>query len=319
MKRSLLTALVVAGLIVCGAPVAHAVDDGTVVYTDTYAETQEDVSAYFTAVDPATLDETVLTANPYMTGDEGIWLDGIEVYGGTGYAIRGLDGGEEDIFTWNITTGAQTAPIPLTYTDAGFFDEEVDFIESWALDATTDGRILAIGFFDGGGDGDQGYRHAVIEVDPATGVITPIVDLTEALTSDTYWFEGLATDPTTDTTYLLGYHYDSEAANQYPAVAVPVDLDANTVGSPIMLPAYPSNLIDDINEGDFDDAGVLYLVSDDGVLGTLAAPLSTSSAFANLGSPAQLNSNVIAVTGAASDDDGGGELASTGTNAIPIV
>jgi hypothetical protein len=320
VKRSLISALLVAGLVVSGASAAQAADDDIVVYTDTYIDSGDDVSNYFTLVDPATLDETVLTANPYMTGDDDIWLTGIDVYGGTGYAIRGMDGEGEDILTWNIATGAQTAPVPLVYTDAGFFGEEVHFIESWALDATTDGRILAIGYFAENGDGETPGHHAVIEVDPATGVITPLVDLTSVIADeeDIYWYQGVATDPTTGITYLLGYHYDSEAANQYPAAAVAVDLSAGTIGTPVLMPAYPSNLIDDINDGDFDESGVLYLLSADGVLGTLAGPPSASSAFANLGSPAQLVNNVIAVTDAAVDDDDAA-LADTGSDAAVLL
>lgn len=321
MKRSLITALVVAGLVVSGASAAQAADDDTVVYTDTSIDSGNDISNYFTLVDPATLAETVLTANPYMTGDEDIWLTGIDVYGGTGYAIRGVDGEGEDIFTWNIATGAQTTPVPLVYTDAGYFGEDVDFIESWALDATKDGRILAIGFFDGGNDGDQGYHHAVIEVNPVTGVVTPLVDLTAVLANevDAYWYEGVATDPTTGITYLLGYKYDSEAANQFTAAAVAVDLSAGTVGTPVLMPAYPNKVIDDINDGDFDAAGKLYVLSSDGVLGTLTGPPSASSAFANLGSPVQLANDVIAVTGGAVADDDDGGLADTGSDATALL
>jgi hypothetical protein len=326
VKRPLAAALstfAVAGLVVCGASVAHAADDDTVVYTSTYIETQDDLSAFFTTVDPATLDETVLTANPFMTGDDDIWLTGIDIYSGTGYAIRGLDGGEEDIFTWNIATGAQTTPIALNYTDAGFFGDSVDFIETWALDSTTDGRILAIGFFDDGLNNDDSYHHAVIQVDPATGAVTPVVDLTTVIADDTFWYEGVATNPISGTTYVLGYHYESGEANEYPAIATPVDLDANTVGSPITLPAYPSYTVDDIEDGDFDEAGVLYVLSDDNVLGRFAAPLSTGSAFANLGSPALVYSTVVAVTGSAATtpsggSDGGLELAPTGATATPL-
>ena len=75
MKRPLIVALstfAAAGLVVGGASVAHAADDDTVVYNSTYIETQDDLSAFFTTVDPATLDETVLASNPFMTGDEDI-------------------------------------------------------------------------------------------------------------------------------------------------------------------------------------------------------------------------------------------------------
>lgn len=327
MKRPLVTvlsALAVAGLLACGASAAQAADDDTVVYTNTYVETQDSVSAYFTKVDPATLNETVLSSYPWLSNDDGVWLTGMEVYGGTGYAIRGLDGGEKDIFTWNITTGEQSVPVELNYTDAGFFGEEVSFIETWSLDATTDGRILAIGFFDPDAGGGDNTRHAVIEVDPATGVITPLVDLTAALNTDTFWFQGIATDPTTSTTYLLGYHYESGEANEYPAVAVPVNLGANTIGSPITISSYPSSTIDDINEGDFDEAGVLYVLSDDGVLGRFSSPLVAGSTFNNLGSPAQVNSDVFAVTGAAApppvivDPGDGPTLAATGASVTPL-
>ncbi len=218
---------------------AAATAAGTTLYTWAYNPVGTDVGGFATT-------STTDAALALLGADTlaAMYASGTEVCGGTGYAVGEIDGGDSDdtpvVATFDVVTGAITSgPTALTIADGTVFDV-------WEADTLADCTLLTIA--DLGGDTD-GY--AVVEVNPATGVVEIVASLPDIAEVE---YSGLATD-STGTTYVFG-DVDDE-----PWFTI-LDLGTGTFPEPTIM----AGLMDYYESDgetfgvDFDAAGVMWIV-----------------------------------------------------------
>jgi hypothetical protein len=238
MKRSTVMSRLSAGVAVlallgfAGAGPAGAAPAQTL-YTATYPdgsqgslETIDLEGPTFAALGPA-LPGTLISA-------------GIDLFGETGYGIARDSDGLHYVYTWDHNTGVVTSPVLISQTIA-----ELPITSVYAADTLADGTLIAYLVLDDDGD-DLVY---VVEIDPITGVATELVDVTGAAE----FFDGLATDPTTEITYAFVDELDG----------VPQYLVLDLVGGTYAGPTDLTGINDGFGEGivlgaDFDSAGTLW-------------------------------------------------------------
>lgn len=199
----------------------------------------------------------------------------VEVVNGLGYAIGVIVGPDPDIqeddalgvFTWNIATGAVLTAVPLT----GSFDIR----NVYALDTRMDGVLLTYAEFTDG----SGELFWLSSIDPATGALTPLVDLD--LADENLIFEGIATNPVDGVTYAL-----ADFDNGMPS-ASPIDFGSGTVGASIDYPDVQDSLGNGyFIEGDFDESGVLWFTYTGAGVSRSDAPFEVGVEATELGQPA---------------------------------
>jgi len=149
----------------------------------------------FATMDPATGVVTALPETPATAED----LVGAEVFNGVGTAISAPDetdrGANFDIFTWDITTGAESAPVTLSLLPG------LQLLEVSGLDTLADGTLItSIRYETTSGDPETDHS-AIASVDRVTGLLTPIVDTTSLISR--FDVVSLATDPVSGGTYAF--------------------------------------------------------------------------------------------------------------------
>src|SRR5690606_3331411 len=112
----------------------------------------------------------------------GVFAYAVELWNEPGYALVGGDGESPETFVpWDHTTGAITASLAMTLNPD--FAETAILRDVGSLDTTTgstlpDGTILTIAWI-GFSDEDPDYIEPWLSaIAPATGVVSPLVDLT---------------------------------------------------------------------------------------------------------------------------------------------
>lgn len=231
-SRVALGALVVAGLTFAAAPVgAHTGSLFTV--TD---------EGSFATISGA--DASVAPLSPSNLGDYSV--NGIEIFNEVGYVLLTQSDDTDTnylVATWDHSTGALGTPVQLV----GELDVTLNSV--YGLDTTNDGTLLA--FADVTvleGEFPINYTW-VVSIDPATGLVTGLVDITGA----TPYEDSLATDPTTGITYA--FVDEDLGLPQY----LQLDLAAGTFTGPTDLDEIQATLGDGYIYGaDFDTAGTLW-------------------------------------------------------------
>lgn len=229
-------------------------------------------------------------------------FESVEVVNGLGYAIGLILGPEpaasdDDafaVFTWNIATGAVLTAVPLV--------TPLELRNIFALDTRADGVLLTYAVFAGGG----GELSWLASIDPATGELTQLVDL--SLADDGLIFEGIATNPVDGVTYLLADFDDGMPA------ASPVDFGTATVGESVDYPDVQASLGNGyFVEGDFDETGVLWFTYSDAGVSRSDGPFEVGVEATELGDPSiQRGAITIGTTIDLSPEAAEPELAATG-------
>lgn len=254
MRRALLTAMAIPGavaLTLLPALPAAAVSDSVFVYVN---DTEENTHIAGLSTDgTSTITELAATVEADLFG--------IETDEETGYAI----GSSEDgwgLYLWNLTTGALGVPTPLTFAPGIAAALEVDPADLadidnsllYALDLDSEGRLLTLlNLYVGD---TPVVTVATVGLD---GVVTPVVDLTASLIGDdgSESPQGIATDPTTDTTYVLYYTGVSNWVT-------PIDAGDGSLFGGAWIPEWtPIGSLenDRVGDGDFDADGTLYTLN----------------------------------------------------------
>ena len=225
----------------------------------------------YTVVAPKTGPYSVSTINPDTlvatplgaAADVNLSVESVELFGDTGYALgRELtetDDVIEVVMTFDHNTGAILTVVPL---DEAFI--EAGFKQLRGLDTLADGTLIAVAQFDG-----VNSPSFVVSINPATGLLTELVDVTGAAD----FFDSVATDPTTGITYVF-----VDEDNGDPEFLV-VDLDAGTYTGPATLTGIQDSFGDGFVSGaDFNSAGSLwfYYRSDGLLLAATSGPFSAT-------------------------------------------
>lgn len=337
MKRpaiAAVAAIAAAGLALLGAAPAQAATDTLYLLTEGTGGFN-----YFTVLDPATPGVGAQLSFPTNDGigDAFDHPRGMDVVDGTGYQVFGYGDGETIVYlsTWDLADGSIDYSIGLTTSEGQAFfgaDEPVPFDTVEGLDAPSSDQILTVAYFE---DAEGKEYVAVAEADPVSGHLTPLVDLTPLKLSG-FSFRGIATDPSTGTTYVLG------AVGGQPGAA-PVDLGGGTYGTPFVVTAYDTESVPGFADGDFDASGTFYAPTYEvDHLIELSAPFGGGSAvidhgaIANFASPPGGTPSLATTDGGTPPTDptssptddptapattatsGGGHLAATGINAGPV-
>lgn len=220
----------------------------------------ESPGAQFATINATTAVITPL--GPSLTQD----VNGIEIVSETGYAITDEEIDDDSslysISTWDHTTGALLTSVPITLSVPGL----VTSVEG--LDSLPDGTLIAYVYADVL-DGEFEVPEVwVASIDPATGVATFLVDITDLDTGNLYT-DSLATDPLTGVTYAFIDYDDGD----------PLVMTLDLVGGTHTVPVLLSGIVDEFGEGwvagsDFDTAGTLwfyYIVFGEGDTALLAS------------------------------------------------
>lgn len=271
--RFSLTAAVIAGLVFAGAVApATAAEEGIGLYSATDPDTGADAFV--------SLSTTDATATQIGASHEGLWIVSVEYADGIGYALTGV--GDEyiaSISTWDVSTGMLLSTVPLSVSDDNFDSVR----DAYALDVRTDGVLLTIVVLDD--DTDWGERW-VASIDPATGEVTPLVELPAG--DVTPYYEGLATNPVDGVTYVF---FDYDEGMPYMVV---VDFTTSSLGAETELQGIQDSLGSGwISEGDFDATGTLWFTYSGGVSRT-DGDLDIATEATRLGDP-DITSKAIAV------------------------
>jgi len=228
----------------------------------------------FTVISPsespsvfATISQTDATTTALPGGLPDAGSDGLEIFNETGYVLlRSGDPTESSIATWDHTTGlvgttvALTAPLGTTINNVH------------GLDTTVDGTIIAIAdlsVLDGEFPVDV---DAIISIDPATGLIAQLVDITGASS----YFDSLSTDPTTGITYL--WVDEDDGTPQY----IVLDLVAGTYDPTVDLLQVQDDLGGGYMKGaDFDTSGTLWFFYGSQLASLTGSPSETVGAVSS--------------------------------------
>ncbi|MDH6180268.1 hypothetical protein M2152_000450 [Microbacteriaceae bacterium SG_E_30_P1] len=248
------------------------------------------------------LDKTDATATPVGPVSDTYFFLSVEVVNGLGYAI-GYEADAEDapfqVFTWDITSGAVLTAVVATAPIDGEFSLE-------ALDTTNAGVLLTYL--------QSGDIEWLASIDPATGVVTPLVDLDTA--PDGRIFEGIATNPVTGVTYLLADYDDG-----IPAYSS-IDIATGGFGESVFFPQFAETLGSGwFSEGDFDATGTLWFTysGDVGVART-DGPAEVGVDAVELGDPDIVSKAItIGQTVVAPAPAPEPQLAATGFPVAPVV
>jgi hypothetical protein len=228
----------------------------------------------------------------------------VEIWNEVGYAIGNVGQFTDTLYFWDHTTGAITGDKPITLDPA--FPAQTPVLQGvFALDTTKgssvpDGTILTFARINTGGEINQGTWLS--SIDPATGVLTPLVDVT-GLEADTY-VDSLATDPVTGVTYaLVDYN------NGVPQYA-PINIAAKTVGAPVALTAARNSLdYGYMGAADFTNEGLLYFFHSSGRFAHLTGSITSDPSAVAIGPISNVSERALAY-------DPAPQLAETGLNLV---
>lgn len=244
----------------------------------------------------------------------------IEIWNEAGYAIAAVGNSNDTLVLWDHTTGAVTGTHPLTLDPA--FSPNSFLINVQAMDTTKgsslpDGTILTLATVNTGFEINQSLWLS--SIDPATGIVYPLVDLTgylDELQEDEdaeLYLDSLATNPLTGVTYIFIDFNDGTP--QY----VAVDIATDTAAAPVPLVNVEGALGEGYIQGaDYTDTGVLFFyyfvfgeVEGPGstVFANLAADITTSPAATLIGEVGDVSSGALAY-------DPAPMLANTGLNFV---
>lgn len=226
----------------------------------------------------ATISASDASLSPLAGGPSATkYADGVEIANEVAYAILGVDDDDNDeepvqLEVWDHNTGAVLSSVEVTLDLAGAF-----LLDAYGLDTSPSGTLLAFGDLQIGNGEFPVFSSWVIEIDPTTGIATPIIDLAGLEPAPNIdlnlYLDSIATNPVTGETYIF-YDYDQD--EQFAAL---LDLTAGTYGPQIAL----TQIVDDLNLGyfggaDFDTAGTLwFLYAVDGGDGPGAGGLASAS------------------------------------------
>jgi LPXTG-motif cell wall-anchored protein len=196
-------------------------------------------TSIFSTVDKSTAVVTPL--GPAIPGDTTMFS--VEIHDEVGYAVGYIDEGT-GIVSWNHSNGQLTGSVQLNYP--GEFEAgSVQGLDTVVNGGLPNGTLLTYAQLDG--------TLWLASVNPATGLLTPVVDLT--VPWDDYSEESIATDPTTGITYLF---FDDDAGPVY----FTADLVLGTVDGPFSLDVLADELeVDRVLGADFDAAGTLWFLA----------------------------------------------------------
>lgn len=167
----------------------------------------------------------------------------------------------------------------------------------------SDGRLLSLAsIFDGVRTPDW-----IVEINPATGVVTPLIELPEE--SFDIYYEGIGTNPIDEVTYLFLDFNDGMP--QYAAVSFTTD----TIAEPTPLEGIQASLGNGyIIEGDFDATGELWFTYNNAGVSRSNGELDVATGATELGDP-RIESKAIAVGPVyVPSTPAGPQLAATGVN-----
>lgn len=199
---------------------------------------------------------------------------GAEIFNEVGTAIATTDDEQEDehvVLGWDHSTGAEETPVPL-------FVEGADLGYLTGLDTLADGTIITFAIYEVEIEGEPVDVAVIASVDRATGVLTPLIDVTDLTIDGSFWIESLATDPISGVTYAL-LSDDEESGESYYA---PLDFDTLTYGTPTQFTG--AGFGEGFFQGaDFDVDGTLYFIygnneREEYELSTLGAPATWPTA-----------------------------------------
>ena len=187
------------------------------------------------------------------------YSSGVEIADEVAYAILGVEDDDDDeeppqLLVWDHNTGAVISTTDITLDLAGAF-----LLDAYALDTSPSGTLLAFGDLQIGNGEFPTFSSWVLEIDPTTGIATPVVDLAGLepgqIIDLRLYLDSIATNPVTGETYIF---YDYNQDEQFAAL---LNLTAGSYGPEITL----TQIVDDLNLGyfggaDFDTAGTLWFL-----------------------------------------------------------
>ncbi len=264
--------------------------------------------ARFATLDPSTSALTPLAGGPSPT----TYASGIEISSEGGFAVVSDFNSSEGprLVSWNHDTGATGASLPIT------LDIPETIVHVFALDTSPSGALLAFAALRIGGE--FGTEEIwVVEIDPATGAATRLIDLTpldEAASqnSDEVFFDSIATHPISGATYMFLDYDDGDP------MASLLDLEAGTYSEPYRLSGIDDSLGNGwVSGADFDPAGTLWFLYPQTGDVTLASTTGDfSEAVGAVSSGSALGSNPINLT---YDPAAPPQLADTGAEVPALV
>ncbi len=204
---------------------------------------------------PATYDRTnaeaTLLPSSVDVVDE---IRGMEVFNEVGTAIV-EDFGDPavySVFSWNHTTGAVGALTGLTVDVPAF----VAIADLGGLDTLPNGTLITwveYSAFDGE---FPAQYSAIATLDPATGILTPVIDMSDLLLGDPsdYYLHSLATDPVSGQTFAF---LSSRVASQPAYVGLNIAGGTHTAASLFNGTDFEDGFI---SGADFDFDGTLYFI-----------------------------------------------------------
>ena len=184
-------ALTALGLVAASPASAHTND----IFGFAYQDGPTGIATY----DRLNADATLLPDSTDIGSD----IRGIEVSNETGTGVGFLSGDPDSyfVFGWNHSTGALTAPTELTVNVPGF----VEITDLSGLDTLPDGTLITWVEYSAFSGEFPAPFSAIATLNPATGVLTPIVNMADLLLGDPadYSLRSLATDPISGQTFAF--------------------------------------------------------------------------------------------------------------------
>ncbi len=204
---------------------------------------------------PATYDRTNAEATLLPSSvDVGEEIRGIEVFNEVGTAIV-VDYGDPNVysvFSWNHTTGAAGALTELTVDVAGF----VEITDLGGLDTLADGTLISWVEYSAYDGEFPSTFTAIATLDPATGILTPVIDMSDLLLGDPgdFYLQSLATDPVSGQTFAF---LSASAAPQPAYVGLDIAGGTHTAAGVFNGTDFEDGFI---AGADFDFDGTLYFI-----------------------------------------------------------
>lgn len=184
-----------------------------------------------------------------------IWTTGAEICDESAWAV-GMFDDEPVRFTWDHDTGAISEPVGLTADPVDFPDAQaVTVVETWAADSLDDCVGIAYVAYNVVYGPENNVDVLTVAYVNPDGSTLPITELPRDFEQDFVDWMGIATDPTTGTTYLFG-----QIGNE--SFYSVLDVDSGITSLPIALAGIQEHF-DSSGlpiEADFEPDGRLWLL-----------------------------------------------------------
>jgi len=298
-------ALTALGLVAASPASAHTNN----VFGFVYQDGPSGIATY----DRLNADATLLPESTDIGSD----IRGIEVGNetGTGVGFLAGDSAAHIVFTWNHTTGAVSAPTDLTVDVPGF----VEITDLLGLDTLPDGTLITWVEYSAFSGEFPAPFSAIATLNPATGVLTPVIDMSDLLIGDPadYALRSLATDPISGQTFAFLSPFAAT-----PPAYVGLNIAAGTHGDAALFNG--TDFEDGFVAGaDFDaDGTLLFIYGNDEreiyELSSVGAPSTWDTAARHYIGDAAGNLGINPIADAALTIENTPALASTGSG-FPIV